>query len=154
MNAQRTKTPKITLFSFCIESIESVKKEGGALTHICDSINFFHRKGTIITKIKKKKKIQESTIQKIKYKRKYTQNEMSDAMKFFFCFKIAQLERSQSVNADTFYNQICVYICETLHYSSNIYCYFYSCCWCHCSRIFFCYCSFLFFQLSVDSFDI
>lgn len=35
---------------------------------------------------------------------------MSDAMKFFFCFKIAQLERSQSVNADTFYNQIYVFV--------------------------------------------
>lgn len=55
-------------------------------------------------------------------------------MKFFFCFKIAQLERSQSVNADTFYNQIyvCIYIYVKLRITANIYCYFYSCCWCHC----------------------
>lgn len=115
MNAQTEKTPKITLFSFCIVS-QTVKKKGDR-THIYDYI-FFFRIGTIITKIKKK----ESTIRKIK--RKYTQNEMSDAMKFFFCFKIAQLERSQSVNADTFYNQICVYfyiyICETSHYSEYL----------------------------------
>lgn len=53
---------------------------------------------------------------------------MSDAMKFFFCFKIAQLERSQSVNADTFYNQI--YMCRYfISFYFISYVYRYICMW-------------------------